>query len=741
MTADRIDSGGLFPGAPALFGVHGSSWTETTWQLDGIDITDPDRGGVPLVVVSAEAIEGVSLATALTPVSRRGSGADVSLRVREGGDAWGGALALHTTPSGLSGSGDGVAPPIASLLGWDDAALTFGGPMSPRLRVFAVARGTRSAREERGAPDRLRSDAASLLAHVAYRPDDADVWRVLAAASGADRPFAGRARVSDRTAPEQERAVHLQAAFRRVRPAGSRWRAAIAYQEAGETPPDAGGGVVTIDRLRDGPVNELHASERRVRRFDLGAEVRPAALRLGGRNDATFGLAVEESAVRWTPSGAASSGLTAERIGAIPARVWEFGFGAAESSAHASHVALFAEDRVALGDAVQLEGGARFALTRGASETGAGRIAWTTVSPRLAGRWAPRRAVSLFAGWEQVHPRLPLRLLQWGDPGAPQGRAYLWNDDGDLRLEDGEQGALVAVTGPGGGRSSVDPALRSPSASGVVAGIDLRPRGWWIRFAGVHRRSRDVVESVNVGVAAADYTVSFIDDAAIDLAGPADDRPLPIFARDPATFGNDRYLLTNAPDHGVLHEGVELTIERRIAASLLIRIGGTASRSTGAGGNRGYGVRENDPGVIGELFDQPNADTYARGRLFFDRAYTLKVAALWRPREWSLGAVANYQDGQPFARMVVVPDLPQGAEAIAAIRRSEHRFTFTLTVDARIERGFRAGKSRVALALEAFNILDAKNEVEEDVISGPSFRTVTAIQPPRSARIGARVSF
>jgi len=150
-------------------------------------------------------------------------------------------------------------------------------------------------------------------------------------------------------------------------------------------------------------------------------------------------------------------------------------------------------------------------------------------------------------------------------------------------------------------------------------------------------------------------------------------------------------------------------------------------------------VLENEPGVAGELFDQPNADTYARGRLFFDRAYTLKVAGLWRPRDWSFGVVANYQDGQPFARVVIVPGLPQGAEAIPAIRRAEHRFTFTLTVDARIERTFRMGKSGLAVAVEAFNILDMKNEVEEDVASGPSFRRVTAIQPPRAVRIGLRL--
>jgi hypothetical protein len=739
VTADRIESGGLFPGTPALIGVHGASWTDTTWRLGDVDITDPDRGGTPLIAVAVEALESLTLSTALTPVAVPGSGAQVTLAVRRPEDSWRGALALHTTPSGLAGSGDGVAVPIATMRGWSDVSLTAGGPVGSRLGIFASARGTRSEREERESPLRLRSDELSLLAHAVYRPNQQDEWRLLGAASGADRPFAGRARLADPTAREAHRAVHAQAAFARHGTAGPAWRAAVAYQESDDSPPDAVAGVVAIERLLDGPVPELYAPRRRVRRFDTSAAVSPDRLRFGGRSQATLGFALEQSAAAWSTASFASRGLTAERVGGVPARVWDFGFGAGRTGAHASHVALFLDDRLTLGPLL-MEGGLRFAMWRASGETGGGRIAWTTLSPRIAARWSPMGALGLFGGWERVHPRLPLRYLQWGDPGGPQGRVYRWDDDGDGRFSAGEQGPLVTVSGPGASYSAIDGALRSPQTKGVVAGFDVRPaEGWWIRFAGIHRRTTGLVESVNTGVAAADYATSFIDDPAVDIVGPADDRPLPIFARAPSSFGRDTYLLTNVADHDVLHEGVELTVEKRLAQALLLRVGGTASRSTGAGANRGYGVLENDPGVVGELFDQPNADTYGRGRLFFDRAYTLKVAGLWRPRDWSFGAVANYQDGQPFARVVIVAGLPQGAEAIPAIRRSEHRFTYTLTVDARIERAFRMGKGRLAVAVEAFNLLDMKNEVEEDVADGPSFRRVTAIQPPRAIRFGLRL--
>ena len=565
------------------------------------------------------------------------------------------------------------------------------------------------------------------------RAGDRDEWRFLAAGTGVDRPFAGRARLADPGAQEEERSAHLQASFARTGDEGTAWRATAAWQHLGETPPagDAPAVVAVIERLRDGPVPELFASRRSVDRLDLGAVVTPARLRFGGRNLATLGVAFERSSATWSPVAGASSGRTAERVGEEPARVWEIASG--ETRGRGTQVALFADDRLSLGHAVEIEAGLRVAAWR------AGDIAWTTASPRVAVQWMPAGAVAFFVGVERVHPRLPLRYLQWGDPGAPQGRAYRWDDDGDRVFEGAEQGPLVAVAGPGA-PSAVDGDLRSPHTDGLVAGVDLRPgAGWWIRFAGVRRRARDLVESVATGVTAEDYTVSYIDDPAVDIVGPADDRPLPIYARDPASFGQDAYLLANVPEHDVLHEGVELTIEKRVTDALLVRIGGTASRSTGQGANRGYGVLENDPGAVGELFEDPNAGTHARGRLFFDRAYTLKVAALWRPRDWSLGVVANYQDGQPFARMVIVPGLPQGAEAIPAIRRGDHRFTYTLTVDARLERTFGIGAVRVAGVVEAFNLLDMKNEVEEDVTWGPSFRRVTATQPPRAVRIGLRL--
>jgi hypothetical protein len=192
----------------------------------------------------------------------------------------------------------------------------------------------------------------------------------------------------------------------------------------------------------------------------------------------------------------------------------------------------------------------------------------------------------------------------------------------------------------------------------------------------------------------------------------------------------------------VLHDGVEISLRGTVAGRLRFLLGATAPSTIGSGGNRGFTALENDQGVLGERLENPNASTYSRGRLFSDRSYTLKIAATLRaPHDIRVGAVARYQDGQPFARLAVGTGLAQGAEAVQAIVNGRSRFTYTMTVDGRLEKGFTLGRVRAAAVAEAFNLFGQSNEVEEDVTTGAEFRAVTAVQPPRALRLGARLEF
>ena len=47
----------------------------------------------------------------------------------------------------------------------------------------------------------------------------------------------------------------------------------------------------------------------------------------------------------------------------------------------------------------------------------------------------------------------------------------------------------------------------------------------------------------------------------------------------------------------------------------------------------------------------------------------------------------------------------------------------------------------MGVAVEAFNLLNTANEVEEDPVTTRQFRASTVVQPPRAIRLGLRYGF
>jgi len=521
-----------------------------------------------------------------------------------------------------------------------------------------------------------------------------------------------------------------------------------------------------VDRLLDGPVPLLVFPSRG--RRSVWSSSATAALASGALGPLThaprFGVELERA---WSDERPGSTGPIAEAVAGLPARVWEYAWAGQESRRHALAAVAWGSERLAWRDRLWLEAGLRLEHASGRAAGAAGGVSWTTLVPRVSTRLRLTDAgrLTLFGGYGEYRHRLLLDWLAFGDPGAPQAAVYRWLDaNGDGRFAADERGPLVARIGPGAGDGSlaaVDPALRPPRTRELVAGVSAAPGGGWVvSLAGFDRRERDLVESVNLGAPASAYEVRYLPDPGGDILGPQDDQLLPVFDRRPGSFGLDRYQLANPPGLRTRHQAVELRAQKPLGARFAFLAGATASRTEIDGSSRGFRVSENDQGLVGELLDDPNAGVYARGRGFFDRAFTIKLAFAWRaPGDLRVGAVARYQDGQPFARVVVVPDLAQGPEAVQATPRGQtgptgaqdpqgrpltasgHRFAYTLTLDLRLEKGVRLGRSRAALVAEAFNLLGARNEVEEDPVWGQRFRLPTALQPPRALRLGARLDF
>lgn len=732
----RMSTGGVSAGEPAFVGSHGSSWTQASVFDAGIDVTSALTGGMPLLYPDNHALGAVSIITGDAPLDVSAPGPVIVLIPAAPSVVWHWSAEADASPRGSRARPATSPPSIRALTSWTDGAFAGGGPIGPRAGVTVALRSTRSTHTERDAPPKLPGNVDSIVAGFAIAPSNDRKFDLHGSLQRTARPFEGRARLADRSATAHDRFAAIGGAWQQ----GSTsplWIDA-ALQSARTSVAAASSINGTVERLRDGPVPLLALSNPGTRtRWTIDAGMAPGFADFDrGRHAFTFAAELSRSSATTSMIG---DGPIGEEVDGIPARAWVYTGGAMRP--RATTAALYADDRYSPLSRVSIDAGVRLEAVSGSSGGDSERVRFFDAMPRLSVRWSAWKALTLFGSGRRYEDELPLVDLAYGDRAAPQASVYRWRDpNGDAVVQPEELGALIARTGPGsaGGLSAIDPRLARPHTDEVLVGVEASVARWRFRVAGVTTRERRLTALTEAG---ARYTVTSVADPALDLGSPHDDQQLPIYARSPATFGLDRYLLTNPAGLDAAFRGVELTIAGG-AGPLETRVGAAAMHSHGPAANRGFLPTENDQGLAGELLVDPNATTYADGRLYFDPGYSVKWSTVYRGAHGIRAAIATrYQDGQNFARLVIAPNLPQGAEAIRAYANGRSKFTYRFTADARLEKAFAIGRGRVAATLDVYNLFNTAHEVEEDVVTGPDFRTPTALQPPRVVRFGLRVAY
>jgi len=748
LITDRIDNGGLGGGVPARVGGYLSPWTQTSFRLGTIDVTGPTSGGIPLFYPGLDGLAEVVVSSAGVGVESAGPGPTVTMVPRRAADAWSGSVRGSLTPNGLQGGRSGPPSPIARFENWVDTNAAVGGPLgdSRGSNLFVSATGTRARWTERDAPSVLASNVRSFMAHAVKTPDSSGELSATVAVTDDTRPYRARARFSAPNLQEGNTSVGAGVGWKRARAAGV-WSFGGSYQGWSAEPDDrlatAPGGA--IERLQDGPPNGLFEAGREAgRKVEAGVSfaARPRGT-WGQSHELVAGVTVAHARADWVGS---VQPAFAEFVDGAPARVWDVHGTDTPSRRSALSAGVFVSDRIALTPDLTLRAGARVEFDRGAARDSDEKVRWTTPLPRVSASWRPRLGgqLVLTTGYGWYGHRLRLDTLAVGDPAGASGVMYRWDDRNGDRLPASSELTAVAAVGSccaGANPSRVDPGLQRPTTREFVIGFEHAVGVWRWGINGVDRRESNGLVVANVGVTAADYTTRLIGDPGIDLNAPITAPTLAIRSRNPSSFLRDSYLLANADGPAGRYQGAEIFV-RRQAGAWRVDFGGTTYRAEAAGANRGYRSDENDQGSLGELQLDPNATLNARGRLFFDRAYVIKLSGDYRaPGDVNVGVASRYQDGQPFARVVVADGLGQGVDIVPAYPRGGQRFTYTLTLDARVRKGFAIGARRLDVIVEVFNVLDLAHEVEEYIVTGVRFRTVTAVQPPREARVGLRFAF
>ena len=427
-----------------------------------------------------------------------------------------------------------------------------------------------------------------------------------------------------------------------------------------------------------------------------------------------------------------------------------------------SDIRFFAEDTVTLPNLVSFSFGLHVISTRGwVPETGSaatapgfperdegGRIRWFHLSPRLkpALPFLRDRSLTLRISAGRYFFHLPLSYLTFENPQALGELAYPWTDrNGDGDVQPGETGPLWRRQGPA--FTEIDPELKRPFTDEYSVSFTKIFRGdLYLTLAGFYRETRRLVETVNVGVPFSAYDpVEVYDPGDDDIPGTHDDLYLIVYDQKQETLGRDLFLLTNPDGQSRVnrYRGLDLTLVKKFGRDSVFFFSGTATEAIGTAspGNSEY---ENDDGVIGALYDNPNTFLFAKGRLRFDRAYTARLG-LSVPLPWGfrLSGLAKYYDGQPFSRKIIITGFNQGPFYVQAFPRGVARYEFNMTVDLRIEKSMTLGKAKGRLFLDVYNVFNWALATEENEWTGPDFtlRYATEVQSPRVFRLGVRYEF
>ncbi len=739
--SDRFYGGGLNTGRPARDGAFLNPWQQTQYFIGDVNITVPN-GGAPFLFPTVMPWDRVDVGSSLMPAGVSAPGLAVSFLPARPGSTW--TRMIEGSGAGTSlvaGPSAGAAPAIETLRNWTHGGLFVSGPLSPRVGIVADVEWSGSSQVERTGATQADGQVASAFTHLVFSPHPGDELRTVAWVQRTQAPFASAAAFLTPASADETTFAHVQSTWESRTRSGAMGRLFGAYSQSdasrsGTFPP-----AFTIERMLEGPVPLLVASGNRTdRQWQAGLRAN-SPLREEG-HVVSVGLDVGRADARIGPGYA---GALAEAVDGKQARVWQYTNTGLDGRRHATTVSAFVADRIGFGPGRLVDASLGYDGVDGSADGAAQGITWHNLLPRVVLRWRQSEAshFTWIAGYRRSVDRLTLDTLDVGDPNAPVATVSRWTPQG--------VGPVVMRVGPGTGGdpafSRIDPSLARPTTDELSVGIDaqLTPnvRG---RITGMIKETRHLFDLVDVGAPLSSYSASFVVDGRPEADGG--DVLLPVFNRLPSTYAADQFLLTNNTSGQDTARAAALVLNSEANVKrLTLMFNATASITDGPAISRGFHADENSIGGLGELEVDPNAAGGARGRLFYDRAFTLKLSAVYRfPGGVTLGAIARYQDGQPFSRVTVVQGLNQGTEFVRAYPAGDARFMYTGTLDVRLQKRVALGRGGLDLFADAYNLVNMGNEVEERVVTGsadgqPSFRDITAIQPPLAVHFGVRIRF
>jgi hypothetical protein len=789
---------GLTDTTVALKSTNAFTWTGSALRLEGMDATDAYQPGFPALLADPEAITEFSRQNLGDSVDTGAFAGTIHLFMRQAGEGWHGHLASVFTGSGLAS--DNLPPPAtrgglqqSERFRWQTRDnVQIAGPLSSRADIFLSASGQWDSRTipvaagqtqnsrllfgNAGGRFQLTSRDQLNARYSGSRIDNSNWtqpaglealigWRMMptldlpryginglaetdhldSLQAGWTHEFTGQSQTSILEVRYQFLPAHLNT-FPDALFAGQQSKLELTTGAVTGSPPLSNMAVRTrqqiASRFRNGLVNFLSMS-----------------------HDFSFGATYDPSASRNRFSAPLALNLITADAGSAEAVELNTPL---DSRQQIRNSEVYASDRIHITSFLTATTGILANFSRGslpaqsspAGDYAAARafpakndvIVWNSASPQvgLALQIPHVNRLIVRANFDRRYAPLAGQYLDFANPNSLSGLVYQWNDmNADGVFQPLERGLLLRRFG--GEYSSISPSLRRPYANEFTVSAEAAlPLSTAARIQFYRRDEKNRIAVLNVGVPPSDYLPIVIDDPGPDfIPNTFDDQVLTVWNQNPQTLGHDQYLLTNPEDLRMMYKGFTAglwTEHRHIAASASF----TAEKSYGPT-NPGDGALENDSGVVGALYQDPNTLINSANRDFFDRAYVGKLQTITHlPRRlarFEITNTVNYMDGLVFARQLLVSGLNQGPVLVATTVRGSpeggNRAEYFLNWNLQLSRNFPFAWGKMTTTLDLMNVMNSQNRIQESDVSGPDFnaRLPVAIEPARFVRLGLSLYF
>ncbi len=772
-TTNRIDVGGLWSSIPGLFSARGGcSWTQNIYLLNGLDVTDPYWTGRPLFFPDFFSLRYTQLINAGHPPQTLAPGAYYNLITQEGHPDYHGGISFFYVDQSMGSTNITPALEQEGITGshtfntYADSHIHLSGPLV-RNKLFFFTSWT-SIYIARDLSDYEQEDEASIysgLLSLNYRASKSTLqflWTgqiISSPTFGAGRhiPFSTTSNQKDLYSviqlnwnwrPNDSNFLRVGLSFNQGR-IDSRFQEESIGQH----------GLEVFKNIPSGPAPFAAEDNRSSLNFVLKGESLLTNI-LKASHRFQYGIQFQHS--RSSSKKEIKDNLHLRFYEGQPLEIIQYNTPLRHRES-AFHINLYAQDSLTFSNFFSFYFGFNLAYSRGWVPSQSpnlfnfhspddnsrqdNKINWLNLSPRLGLIFplSQSKTTALKISLARYYFTLPLNLLTYGNPNALGGEVYSWEDaNNDRQFQEGETRMLIRREGPF--FSSIDSDLKRPYTDELtISLISVFGSGWYFSLGGFFRETRNLIQTINIGVPFTAYDpVEFFDIGDDRIPGTHDDLNFTVYNQRENTLGQDFFLLTNpASEKTSQYQGLDLVLVKRYGSKFTFFLSLTATRAVGttSPGNTEW---ENDNGVVGALHDNPNTLINARGRLRFDRAYTGRIGFSYlAPLNIRVGAIMKYYDGQPFARKIIVTGMNQGPFFIQAHPRGVSRYEFNHTIDVRIEKTFNWGKGKFRIILDGFNILNANLATEENEWTGAEYplRLATEIQSPRVFRLGLVYEF